>query len=80
MDHREYTYGADLLRDRIIMVTGASDGIGREIALHAAAHGAQVTKGEVPCVVEPHQELLTRRLFVTGLGVGVGDDLVIDSP
>ena len=42
MDHREYTYGADLLRDRIIMVTGASDGIGREIALHAAAHGAQV--------------------------------------
>jgi NAD(P)-dependent dehydrogenase (short-subunit alcohol dehydrogenase family) len=42
MDHREYTYGADLLRDRIIMITGASDGIGREIALHAAAHGAQV--------------------------------------
>ena len=42
MDHREYTYGADLLRDRIIMVTGASDGIGREIAVHAASHGARV--------------------------------------
>jgi NAD(P)-dependent dehydrogenase (short-subunit alcohol dehydrogenase family) len=42
MDHRSYSYPADLLRDRIILVTGASDGIGRELALHTAAHGAQV--------------------------------------
>jgi len=42
MDHRDYTYPQDLLRDRIILVTGASDGIGRALAIHAAARGAQV--------------------------------------
>jgi NAD(P)-dependent dehydrogenase (short-subunit alcohol dehydrogenase family) len=42
MDHRNYSYPADLLRDRVILVTGASDGIGRELALHTAAHGARV--------------------------------------
>jgi NAD(P)-dependent dehydrogenase (short-subunit alcohol dehydrogenase family) len=42
MDHREYTYPRDLLRDRIILITGASDGIGRALALHAAEHGAQI--------------------------------------
>ena len=42
MDHRTYTYPADLLNDRVILVTGASDGIGRALAVHAAAHGARV--------------------------------------
>ncbi len=42
MDHRQYDYPRDLLRDRIILVTGASDGIGRALAIHAAEHGAQV--------------------------------------
>jgi len=41
-DPRTYTYADDVLRDRIILVTGASDGIGRALALEAARIGAQV--------------------------------------
>ena len=41
-DHREYTYPQDLLRDRIILITGASDGIGRALAIKAAELGAQI--------------------------------------
>jgi NAD(P)-dependent dehydrogenase (short-subunit alcohol dehydrogenase family) len=42
MDHRKYTYPGDLLEGRIILITGASDGIGRALAIHAAGHGARV--------------------------------------
>ena len=42
MDHRNYTYADDVLRDRNILVTGASDGIGRALAVHAAGLGAQL--------------------------------------
>ncbi|MFL6548341.1 MAG: YciK family oxidoreductase [Povalibacter sp.] len=41
-DPRTYAAPADLLRDRIVLITGASDGIGRAVAKAAAAHGAQV--------------------------------------
>ena len=42
MDHQNYTYPSDVLRERIILITGASDGIGRALALHAAGLGAQI--------------------------------------
>ncbi len=41
-DPRTYTYSDDVLRDRIILITGASDGIGRVLALEAARLGARV--------------------------------------
>jgi NAD(P)-dependent dehydrogenase (short-subunit alcohol dehydrogenase family) len=39
---REYKYPADILKERIILITGASDGIGRALAIEAARLGAQV--------------------------------------
>ncbi len=42
LDPRGYTYPDDILKDRIILVTGSSDGIGKALALHAAGLGAQV--------------------------------------
>jgi NAD(P)-dependent dehydrogenase (short-subunit alcohol dehydrogenase family) len=42
IDPRIYTPAADLLSERVILITGASDGIGRAVATAAAAHGARV--------------------------------------
>lgn len=38
----EYQIAADSLKDRVILVTGAGEGIGREAAISYAAHGATV--------------------------------------
>lgn len=42
MDHQNYVYPDDLLRGRVILISGATAGIGRALAVHAAAHGAQI--------------------------------------
>ena len=42
IDPRSYACPENILRDRIILITGSSDGIGKELALRAAALGAQV--------------------------------------
>ncbi len=41
-DPRTYLPAADALHERVILITGASDGIGRAVAIAAAAHGARV--------------------------------------
>ncbi len=37
-----YSPAPDALRDRVVLITGSSDGIGRAVAKAAAAHGARV--------------------------------------
>ena len=41
-DPRTYQYPDNVLKDRIVLITGATDGIGKALALQAAKLGAQV--------------------------------------
>lgn len=42
IDPRNYRPPTDVLHDRVVLITGASDGIGKAVALAAARHGAQI--------------------------------------
>lgn len=42
MDPGSYEYAGDVLKGRIVLITGATDGIGKALAVHAANLGAQV--------------------------------------
>lgn len=42
MEPKNYRYPDDILRERVVLVTGASDGIGRALALECARLGARV--------------------------------------
>lgn len=41
-DPKTYEYAEGILKNRIVLVTGASDGIGKALAVHIAGLGAQV--------------------------------------
>lgn len=42
MEPKSYAYESGVLKDRVILITGASDGIGKALALRAARLGARV--------------------------------------
>lgn len=42
IDPKSYEYADDILKDRVILITGVTDGIGRALAMHSARLGAQV--------------------------------------
>ncbi|HZF17444.1 MAG TPA: YciK family oxidoreductase [Steroidobacteraceae bacterium] len=42
VDPKRYVAPADALKDRIVLITGAGDGIGKAVALAVAAHGGTV--------------------------------------
>jgi len=42
LEPNDYEYADDVLADRIILITGATDGIGRALALHCAGLGAKI--------------------------------------
>jgi NAD(P)-dependent dehydrogenase (short-subunit alcohol dehydrogenase family) len=53
VDPRHYQPGASLLKDRVVLITGAARGIGRALALACAAHGATVALlGRTPRTLE----------------------------
>lgn len=61
IDPRTYTPNPETLRDRVILITGSSDGIGRALAKSCASCGARVILHgrNVRKLEQAHDELLT---------------------
>src|SRR5438477_12893477 len=61
---KQYEAAADLLKDRVIIVTGAGQGIGRTAAMTYAAHGATVVLHgrKVAKLERLYDEIVTRGL------------------
>lgn len=59
--HIDYQPATDSLKDRIILITGAGDGIGRSVAVAAARHGATVIlTGRTVRKLEATYDLITQ--------------------
>jgi 2-deoxy-D-gluconate 3-dehydrogenase len=66
MDYSSYDYSSFGLKDKIAIVTGASQGIGRAIALGLAQAGAHVVLAKYPG--PRHEEIAAVQREVEGLG------------
>jgi NAD(P)-dependent dehydrogenase (short-subunit alcohol dehydrogenase family) len=80
-DPRDYSAPADLLHDRVILITGAGDGIGRTAALTFAEHGARsILLGRTQAKLEAvYDEILAGgwprpSIAVMDLAAAQGDD------
>ena len=46
-DPRAYKYSGDVLQDRVILITGSSDGIGRALAMQLGRDGARLALSDI---------------------------------
>eukprot|EP01133_Synstelium_polycarpum_P027458 gene27458-33133_t len=66
---------SDILKNKVVVVTGASSGIGRAIAIRAAEHGADVSKrGDNDVLVEAASEFGGVDVMVANAGITLRSD------
>ena len=70
-DARTYAYDNGLLHDRIILITGASDGIGRALAQRFHRQGARVLVADLD---EASAAAVAEEVGGYGFGVDMGNE------
>ena len=66
MTHTNYQAPIDLLKGKVILITGSGDGIGRAVALDCAKHGATVILlGKTVKKLEKVYDLIVSQNFPT---------------